>query len=63
LNRNIAAPAKKGSRTMQTTIQPASSPLPTKNGEGFRQHPSEEKIYKVVTVGAILLVLGSLWIF
>ncbi len=48
---------------MQTTIQPASSPLPRKNGEGFRQHPSEEKIYKVVTVGAILLVLGSLWIF
>jgi hypothetical protein len=41
----------------------ASSPLPKKNTEGFRSYSTEERVYQLVTVGAILLVLGSLWIF
>ena len=47
---------------MQTETLPASTKLPRKITEGFRAHP-EEVVYKAVTVGAILLVLGSLWVF
>lgn len=30
---------------------------------GWRARPLEDVVYQVVTVGAIILVLGSLWIF
>ncbi|HWE84791.1 MAG TPA: hypothetical protein VG267_07590 [Terracidiphilus sp.] len=30
---------------------------------GRRAYPVEDVVYQVVTVGAILLVLGSLWVF
>lgn len=29
----------------------------------WRARPVEDVVYQVVTVGAILLVLGSLWVF
>lgn len=34
-----------------------------KTTTGFLTHPAEETVYKAVTVGAILVVLCSLWIF
>lgn len=30
---------------------------------GWRSRPVDDVVYQVVTVGAILLVLGSLWVF
>ena len=48
---------------MHTVVQHASAQLPMNIKEGFRVHPVEETIYKAVTVGAILMVLCSLWIF
>ncbi|HTX77559.1 MAG TPA: hypothetical protein VMD29_15225 [Terracidiphilus sp.] len=43
------------SSTPDASITPARS--------GWRGRPVEDVIYQVVTVGAILLVLGSLWVF
>ncbi len=48
---------------MQTPSQSASTPLPGTNPEASRTYRVEEVVYQAVTVGAILLVLGSLWIF
>ena len=48
---------------MHTVGQHASAQLPMKTTRAFRAHPVEETVYKAVTVGAILMVLGSLWIF
>lgn len=40
----------------------ASTPLPASR-TGRRTRPVEDVVYQVVTVGAILLILGSLWLF
>jgi hypothetical protein len=48
---------------MHTVIQHASAQLPMRTTRTFRAHPVEETVYKAVTVGAILMVLCSLWIF
>jgi hypothetical protein len=48
---------------MQTAPNNASTPLPKTNPEGLRTYRVEEVVYQAVTVGAILLVLGSLWVF
>jgi hypothetical protein len=63
LNPQYCLEAKEGRRKMQSATVPASTQLPKKSTEGFRTHPVEEVVYKAVTVGAILLVLGSLWVF
>lgn len=56
--------AKKGRRTMQSLLQAASTPQNEPPIENVRLRPAlEEKVYRMVTVGAILLVLGSLWVF
>jgi hypothetical protein len=48
---------------MQEALKTASTPLPKTNPEGTRAYRTEEVVYQAVTVGAILLVLGSLWVF
>ena len=55
--------AKEGRCTMQTANKTASTPLPRTNPEGTRTYRTEEVVYQAVTVGAIILVLGSLWVF
>ena len=40
----------------------ASTPLPISR-TGWRTRPVEDVVYQVVTVGAILIILGSLWLF
>jgi hypothetical protein len=47
---------------MQSTPQTASHRLPTSNA-AVPTRPMEDLIYQIVTVAAILLVLGSLWVF
>lgn len=47
---------------MQSPETNASNLTPSARS-GWRARPVEDVIYQVVTVGAILLVLGSLWIF
>lgn len=49
----------KGWRKMHPQTQSASHPLPLSS----RTRPTEDVVYQAVTVAAILLVLGSLWIF
>ena len=54
--------AKKGRRTMQSL--PVAASTPRKEPENVRYRPAmAETVYRMVTVGAILLVLGSLWVF
>jgi hypothetical protein len=48
---------------MQPTPQIASNPLPPSRQGLLRSRPSEDVVYQIVTVAAILLVLGSLWVF
>jgi hypothetical protein len=47
---------------MQTLPQAASTPPSDSRADSLRR-PVEDVVYQVVTVGAILLVLGSLWVF
>jgi hypothetical protein len=48
---------------MQTTVQNASRSLPPSRNGSVRTRPTEDVVYQIVTVAAILLVLGSLWVF
>ncbi len=53
----------KGRHKMQPTKQTASNSLPPSRAGFQRSRPAEDVVYQIVTVAAILLVLGSLWIF
>lgn len=48
---------------MQSTTQFASNSLPPSRAGFLRSRPAEDVVYQLVTVAAILLVLGSLWVF
>jgi hypothetical protein len=54
---------RKAERKMQPTPQTASHPLPGYRNGSLRARPMEDVVYQIFTVAAILLVLGSLWIF
>ena len=55
--------AQKGRRKMHSPAQSASRPLPPSRNRSLRSRPTEDVVYQIVTVAAILLVLGSLWLF
>ena len=40
-----------------------SHPLPPSRNGSQRTRPAEDFVYQAVTVAAILIVLGSLWLF
>jgi hypothetical protein len=48
---------------MQPTPQIASQPLPRLRDGFLRNRPMEDVVYQIVTLAAILLVMGSLWVF
>lgn len=48
---------------MQTLPQVASTPGADSKTQKRSARPVEDVVYQLVTVGAILLVLGSLWLF
>ena len=48
---------------MQPTPHTASRPLPGSRNGSLRARPTEDVVYQIVTLAAILLVLGSLWVF
>ena len=49
---------------MIQNLPPTASPSPTLPRPDIRSdRPVEDVVYQVMTVGAILLVLGSLWVF
>lgn len=60
---NDAAKHYERQTKMQSTTQFASNPLPPSRAGFLRSRPSEDVVYQLVTVAAILLVLGSLWVF
>ena len=53
----------KGRRKMQPTQPIASNSLPPSRKGFLRSRPAEDVVYQIVTVAAILFVLGSLWVF
>jgi hypothetical protein len=55
--------AEKGRLAMQSSPQSASGSMHTSPGEIERPLHSDDLIYQIVTVAAILLVLASLWVF
>ena len=48
---------------MQPISQIASQPLPKPSNGFLRNRPVEDVVYQIVTLAAILLVMGSLWLF
>ncbi len=42
---------------------PTHAALPSRLTRSLRARPTEDVVYQIVTVAAILLVLGSLWVF
>jgi len=48
---------------MQSPMQSVSHPLPPSRNGSQRPRPTEDVVYQIVTVAAILLVLGTLWVF
>jgi hypothetical protein len=48
---------------MQPTPQIASQPLPGPSNGLLRNRPVEDVVYQIVTLVAILFVMGSLWLF
>jgi hypothetical protein len=48
---------------MHPPTQSASHSLPTSRKDSRRTRPTEDVVYQIVTLAAILLVLGSLWVF
>ncbi len=48
---------------MHSPTHSVSHPLPPSRNGSQRSRRSEDVVYQIVTVAAILLVLGSLWVF
>jgi hypothetical protein len=48
---------------MQSSPQAASTSVPTQNDAPTGSRTHEDLIYQAVTVAAVLLLLGSLWVF
>ena len=48
---------------MQSSSHITTHPAPPRGNGSFRNRPVEDVVYQIVTVAAILLVLGSLWVF
>jgi len=58
-----AARQLKGRHKMQPAQLIASNSLPPSRTGFLRSRPAEDVVYQIVTVAAILFVLGSLWVF
>jgi len=54
---------KKGRRKVHTPTNSASHPLPPPRNGSLRVSRTEDVVYQIVTVAAILIVLGTLWVF
>jgi hypothetical protein len=48
---------------MQTSSPSASTQMPQTSPEAANTYRKEDLVYQAVTVAAILLVLGTLWLF
>jgi hypothetical protein len=48
---------------MQSSSQTASSSVPTQAANATPSRRKEDLVYQAVTVVAVLLLLGSLWVF
>jgi hypothetical protein len=55
--------AKKGRSTMQPSSHSASTSLPSASSTFPSSRPAEDKMYQAMTIAAILMLLGSLWVF
>jgi hypothetical protein len=48
---------------MQSSSQIASSPFAEQASGFVPSRPAEDRVYQAMTIAAILMVLGSLWVF
>jgi hypothetical protein len=48
---------------MQSSPQAVSSSVPTQNNTPAAAHSRADLMYQLVTVAAVLMLLGSLWVF
>lgn len=48
---------------MQSAPNIASQPVPAAHDGKARTRMTEDLVYQIVTIAAILLVLGSIWVF
>jgi hypothetical protein len=48
---------------MHPQTNTASHPLPPSRKGSQHTRPAEDVVYQIVTVAAILIVLGTLWVF
>jgi hypothetical protein len=55
--------ALKGRPKMQPSPLYASNPLPHSCVDNHADRHTEDRVYQAVTVAAMLLLLGSVWIF
>lgn len=53
---------RKAGATMHSPDRNASPPMPSSQAV-WRGRPVDDMVYQLVTLGAILLTLGSLWVF
>jgi hypothetical protein len=49
--------------SMQTSPQAASTSVPTHNDARTGSRTHADLVYQAVTIAAVLLLLGSLWVF
>jgi hypothetical protein len=61
--RNFSREAQKGRLVMMNPTQSAPLYPKTPAGEVKRSRQPEDRVYQAVTVAAMLMLLGSLWIF
>ena len=61
--RNPCRKALRGRPKMQTSPQSACNPLPAASETATPSRRSEDLIYQAVTIAAILMLLGSIWVF
>ena len=55
--------AEEGRRTMQTSLQSASTSLPTLSGAFAKSRRQGDLAYQIMTIAAMLVLLCSLWVF
>lgn len=63
LQKPLSQGAESGMNPMETSTQAASSSVHSSNRGVSGSRKTEDLMYQAVTIAAVLLLLGSLWVF
>lgn len=61
--RNLVARQEKGVQTMQNSMTSATAHASARGDADYQSLKRDHVVYQAVTVAAMLLLLGSLWVF